>query len=173
MNEQAQWNSWCHFEAVGDGAEVHSNRALGEKWFQKLVITALITYSALSFPPPFLTLPPFSLFISASTWLQFMARRLSLCHPAYGFYFPLCVQQWKLFSFFNSAQLFFPRVFAFGSQTSFLYLCVSARAIPLSWRGSLQTVVLMCACFLMGIFAVLMHITFKSQPASELHHITS
>lgn len=58
-----------------------SNRALWEKWFQKLVITALITYSALSFPPPFLTLPPVSLFISASTWLRFRARRLSLCHP--------------------------------------------------------------------------------------------
>lgn len=38
------------------------------------------------FSSPSLTLPPFSLFISVSTWLQFRARRLSLCHPPYGFF---------------------------------------------------------------------------------------
>lgn len=74
--------------------------------------------------------------------------------------------------FSKSAQLFLPRVFAFGSQTSFFYLGASVRATTTVLEG-VFTVFLMCACFLMGIFAVLMHITFKSQPASELHHITS
>lgn len=113
--ERAGWNSWCHFGAVRP-AKVRSNTALWEKWFQKLVITALITYSALSFPPPFLTLPPSSLFISASTWLRFSARRLSLCHPPYGSFPSLCEAMEIVFFFF---QLFHPSIFAFVSQTSF------------------------------------------------------
>lgn len=70
VNEQAQRNSWCHFGAIREGAEVHSNWTLGEKWFQKLVITALITYSSSLLPlylclylaavygQTFVTLPP-------------------------------------------------------------------------------------------------------------------
>lgn len=83
MKEGAQRNSWSILE-LSDPAKGRTSRALWEKWFQKLVFTALITYSALSFPPPFLTLPPSSLFISASTWLQFTARHLSLFHPPCG-----------------------------------------------------------------------------------------
>lgn len=98
-----------------------SNRALWEKWFQKLVITALITYSALSFPPPFLTLPPVSLFISASTWLRFRARRLSLCHPP--FFLLLSSSVWSNGNCFFFVQLFFPIVVAFACQTSFFLDC--------------------------------------------------
>lgn len=39
-------------------------------------------------------------------------------------------------------------------------------------RPSRRVCVYMCACFLMGVFAVLIHITFKSQPASQLRPLT-
>lgn len=77
------------FGVSSDAPEAKSNTAHWEKWFQTLVITALITYSARSFSPFLpsfsLSLPPFPPFRSVSSWLQFMARRLSLCHPPYGF----------------------------------------------------------------------------------------
>lgn len=38
--------------------------------------------------PLSVTLPSFPPFKSVSSWLQFMARRLSLCHPPYGFLSP-------------------------------------------------------------------------------------
>lgn len=133
MNEQAQWNSWCHFEAVGDGAEVHSNRALGEKWFQKLVITALITYSALSFPPSTSLFPLYICLYLAAVYGQTFVTlppclRLLLS-------FSVC-EAMEIVLFFNSAQLFFPQVFAFGSQTSFFfYLCASVRATTTVLEG--------------------------------------
>lgn len=43
------------FRVSRDAPEAKSNTADWEKWFQTLVITALITYSALSFPPPVLS----------------------------------------------------------------------------------------------------------------------
>lgn len=119
MKEGAQRNSWSILE-LSDPAKGRTSRALWEKWFQKLVFTALITYSALSFPPPFLTLPPSSLFISASTWLQLTARRLSLCHPPYGCSFLSVWSNGNCFFFF---QLIFPSVFAFVYQTSFCPDC--------------------------------------------------
>lgn len=72
---------------ASDRGKVRSSTALWEKWFQTLVITALMTYSAVSFPPPFLTLPPISLFVSASTLLLFRTWRLLLCHPPYFSWF--------------------------------------------------------------------------------------
>lgn len=103
----------------------------GKKWFQKLVITALITYSALSSPPPFLTLPPVSLFISASTWLQFRPRRLSLCHPPYGCSFlPLCEAMEIVLGFFFSFsfQLFLHLSI---KPLSFLTVCCPAGTVAL------------------------------------------
>ena len=76
-----------------------------------------------------LTLPPFPPFRSISSWLRFMARRLSLCHPPYGFLSPsLCVKQWKR-DF--SARAFFPLLFICSALLS-LSLSLSLSSPPFS-----------------------------------------
>lgn len=118
-----------------------------EKWFQTLVVTALITYSALS---PFLlslALPSsLPLFSSVSYWLHSMARHLSRCHPPYGFLFPsLCVKQWKQ-DF--SVQSFFPLLFRLLTPPLLLLLtfATDSSLFQAYWKGKLVHVVLMIAC---------------------------
>lgn len=125
VNEQAQWNSWCHFGAIRDGAEVHSNRTLGEKWFQKLVITALITYSS-SLLPLYLCL------YLAAVYGQTFVTLPPCLRPLLSF--TVC-EAMEIVLFFNSARLFFPRVFAFVSQASFFHLCVSVGATTTVLEG--------------------------------------
>lgn len=88
-----------------------------EKWFQTLVVTALITYSALS---PFLlslALPSsLPLFSSVSCWLHSMARHLSRCHPPYGFPLSLSLCEAMETGFFCS--VFLSTSFSFTHPTS-------------------------------------------------------
>lgn len=49
--------------------------------------------------------------------------------------FSVCEAMEIVLFFLKSAQLFFPRVFAFGSQTSFFYLCESVRATTTVLEG--------------------------------------
>lgn len=101
-NTHNQWKNWCHFEVSKDAQEAKSNKTNWEKWFQSPVITVLITYSAL---PLFYFLHP-SNFRPASSWLQFAARRLSLCHPPYGFLSPSlseAMETWFFYLVFLSA----------------------------------------------------------------------
>lgn len=118
-----------------------------EKWFQTLVVTALITYSALS---PFLlslALPSsLPLFSSVSYWLHSMARHLSRCHPPYGFLFPsLCVKQWKQYF---SVQSFFPLLFRLLTPPLLLLLtfATDSSLFQAYWKGKLVHVVLMIPC---------------------------
>lgn len=117
--------------------EAKSNRTVWEKWFQTPVILVLITYNILP-----LSLP--SALPLQTSWLQVVARHLSLCHPPYGLLSPSlseAMETWFLSSVFLSRLLFFLLSFL-----PLLYLHTAHFMVTFSFKSLLRHAFIKNAC---------------------------
>lgn len=125
VSGEKDWQWWSELSETDDGilglsdpVKLRSSRALWEKWFQKLVITALITYSALSFPPLSSLFPLVPFYICL--YLAAVYSQTSVPLPP-SLWLLLSSSVWSNGNCFF--YYFFPSVFPFVNQISFFLDC--------------------------------------------------